>query len=203
MSTQYISPRQHMDKHMSSPKGLAISHGATASWLRKSTTVTRHSVYKAPLFGTLLFQTIMATYVRGIPAEADEGSGLETEPQSQTSVTFLPAAWLSSSGARFQYGAITHPAPAWSIHCVNVIPFDSEIFICCRNLDLANIRNLFDKGEASPYDVDKSGRNLLGYLALGTREAIDVIPQRLRYTIAIVDMLLSYGLDPGDEGDTG
>ena len=43
----------------------------------------------------------------------------------------------------------------------NVVPGDSEIFRCVSYNDLPGIQKLFDNGEASPTDVDKSGFSLL------------------------------------------
>jgi len=47
------------------------------------------------------------------------------------------------------------------IKVFNVVPDDSEIMVCVSRNDLLGIQKLFEKGEASPTDVDKFGFSLL------------------------------------------
>ena len=39
----------------------------------------------------------------------------------------------------------------------------------CLRHDLSAIRDIFDRGNASPYDIDEMGRNLLDYVAVGVQ----------------------------------
>ena len=159
----YVCPKQ-------APPEFQGQHArAVARWTRKSAAVSWHRVFNVTLFGTLIARTTTTSYVRRRPTVSDGDPDMETKEESQTSITFLPATWLSLSGAKFRYGTMAHPAPAWSLHSVNVIPSDSDIFLYCSALDLDGIRNLFDESRASPFDVDEGGRNLLGHLAFGAR----------------------------------
>ena len=47
------------------------------------------------------------------------------------------------------------------IKVFNVVPDDSEILSCVSSNDLQGIQKLFERGEASPTDVDKHGFSLL------------------------------------------
>lgn len=49
---------------------------------------------------------------------------------------------------------------------MNAIPRGSEIFRACRALDIDRVRQLFDQGLASPYDIDDFfGHSLLEMVA--------------------------------------
>ena len=159
----YVSPTQAL------PKFQSQYARAADTWTRNPAAVTWRRVINIAPFGTIIVQITTASYVKRRPGVSNAGPEMATKEESQTTITFLPATWLSLSGAKFQYGAVTHPAPPWSLQGVNVIPDDSDIFLCCKTLDLDGIRNLFDAKHASPFDVDNEGRNLLGYLGLGAR----------------------------------
>lgn len=64
-------------------------------------------------------------------------------------------------------GNRTQPSPGLSLRTVNIVADDAAIIQACEKLDLVAIRKLFDEGQASPYDVDNTGRNLLGAVAIG------------------------------------
>jgi len=119
---------------------------------------------------TLLAQTVNAEYIR-TPSKGSQSTerNAEVRNESRTTITFLPARWLSSSGAKFKYGAVVRPASSWSLRSVNVIPENSEITNAYSYLDILHVRVLFKSSQASPFDVDIKGRNLLGFLALGAR----------------------------------
>lgn len=143
----------------------------TDKWVKKSSTESQRNLIRNTTFGTISIRTTTVSYIR----EVVNGPS-ETKQLSTTTLTFLPAPWLMSQGAvlrhqrlEFLTRAGSQNIPHWILSTVSVISEDSEIFKACLSHDLGAIRNLFDDGRASPYDVDESGRNLLGYVAVGVQ----------------------------------
>ncbi|KAK4203425.1 hypothetical protein QBC40DRAFT_24004 [Triangularia verruculosa] len=189
------------------PQKTDLQASSASRWVRKSSTITWNRTARYTLFGTLIAQTVNTSYTRASSGKTnDKEEDLMIRSESQTTITFLPAPWLSWAGAKFQYGAIVRPAPKWSLRAVNVISEDSEIFTALKDLDVFCVRDLFDSGQASPFDVDDGGRNLLGHLALGSRilDKNAVLPpkaqidDRLELFEVLLEMLLSYGVDASE-----
>ena len=143
-------------------------------WVKNSLTESKWNLIQNTTFGTISIRTTTVSYIRKVVEDPHS----ETKQLSATTVTFLPAPWLISQGAvlrrqrlEFLTGAGSHNIPHWTLSTVNIIPGESEIIRACERHDLGAIRNLFDKGYASPYDVCH-GRNLLGHVAVGVQVSI-------------------------------
>ena len=141
-------------------------------WVKNSSTESIWNLIKNTTFGTISIRTTTVSYVRKIV----DGPHSEKKKISATTVRFLPAPWLTSLGTVFRRqrlefftGTGSHSIPHWNLSTVNIIPEDSEIMQACHRHDLGAIRDLFDRGCASPYDVDQEGRSLLGYVAVGVQ----------------------------------
>jgi hypothetical protein len=126
------------------------------------------TVFRNNLFGTMSVRTVTSTYVH---KGATEHAAVKNVTSS--TLVFLPAPWLSRRGAifRHQNTEFSNPAqrssPHWGLSTVNIVPGDSDIVRACVTHDLSTIRRLFDEHLASPYDVDRWGRNLLSIVAFG------------------------------------
>lgn len=146
-----------------------------SSWVKDSAVETRKILMRNTFFGTIMTSIETVSYYRQLPSNPED-LPVEKKSVSQTTVMFLPAAWLLSKGAvlkintlRLLGRASCQQNPQLSLSTVNIIEEDSEIFQACMRRDLVSIRTLFDEGRASPYDVDEDGRNLLGYLSFGAK----------------------------------
>ena len=151
------------------PSSIGLEHCAD-KWVKNSLTESKWNLIQNTTFGTISIRTTTVSYLRKVVEDPHS----ETKQLSAATVTFLPAPWLISQGAvlrrqrlEFLTGAGSYNIPHWNLSTVNIIPWDSEIIQACQRHDLGAIRNLFDKGCASPYDVCDTGRNLLGYVAIG------------------------------------
>lgn len=139
------------------------------NWVRDGSQGYRRELIKNTLFGTLVVSTTTITYVR----RNSNRSLMDKKIISETIVTFYPALWLFSQGVVLKIQAMKFlsrqhsSSPQFSLSTVNLRPFNSEIFRACINCDLNKIRGLFDEGDASPYDVDEYGKNLLGFVGMG------------------------------------
>ena len=147
-------------------------------WVKKSSIESQRDLIRNTTFGTMSIRTTTVSYIR----ESVKGHS-ETKQLSTTTLTLLPAPWLMSQGAVLRHQRLeflsrdgNQNIPHWALSTVNVIHEDSEILSACWRHDLGTIRKLFDEGRASPYDVDKTGRNLLGYIAVGVQVSIISIP---------------------------
>jgi hypothetical protein len=151
------------------PSSIDLEHCAD-KWVKNSVTESKWNLIQNTTFGTISIRTTTVSYIRKVVEDPHS----ETKQLSVTTVTFLPAPWLISQGAvlrrqrlEFLTGAGSYNIPHWTLSTVNIIHVNSEIIRACERHDLGAIRNLFDKGCASPYDVDDVGRNLLGHVAVG------------------------------------
>lgn len=153
--------------------GFAQSHSlsthSSRNWVREGSQGYRRELIKNTLFGTLVVSTTTIIYVR----QNSNQSLIDKKSVSETIVTFHPALWLFSCGVVLKIQAMkvlgrqNISSPQFSLSTVNIRPFNSEIFRACINCDLDKIRELFDEGNASPYDVDEYGKNLLGFVGMG------------------------------------
>lgn len=141
------------------------------SWIKQSLVETRSHLTRNNTIGTISIRTTTVSYAR----KRAENHQTETKQISTTTVIILPAPWLTHRGSVFRYESTEFSSPLgkryiphWWLSSVNIIPWYSEIFEACSRHDLSTVRNLFDRGHASPYDVDENGRNLLAYVAIGT-----------------------------------
>lgn len=140
-------------------------------WIKKSSIASQRELIRNRLFGTISIGTTTTSYYR----KSSEGLETDRKDVSHTTIILLPAPWLFAMGATLSYknwrllGANRQPSPYWCLRTVNVVPEDSDIFLACTRHDLAAIRTLFEDCRASPFDVDATGRNLLGFVALGAR----------------------------------
>ncbi|KAF2228681.1 hypothetical protein EV356DRAFT_537890 [Viridothelium virens] len=121
----------------------------------------------------------------------------------------LPAQWLRFGGVVLERHksvlssfTCSQGIPRWTLSPVNVIDEKSEIITACLTHDFGTIRRLFEERSASPYDVDSTGRNLLGFIAVGLQFQIykgkhETIQMRLDEVEAIIAMMIDYGVDSG------
>jgi hypothetical protein len=139
-------------------------------WTKVSSTETQQFLTQNSLLGITHIRTITVTYNRH-----DNKGNVETKQIITTVLSYLPPPWLTSRGAilRRQHllrnYASNKGVPHWTLSTVNVIDEGADIIQACWQHDLDKIRKLFDHGLASPYDVDRRGRNLIGYVTVGVR----------------------------------
>lgn len=139
--------------------------GSPKYWTRKSSKAKHFHTY----FGTLLTNTVTIISTH----QGDDGRE-ETKEVAHTTYKFIPATWLSYTGAILRYDAWkrwnsnTKPSPNWSLRSIHIRPHGSPIFQACEKADLRLIQKLLANGEASPFDVSPWGRNLLGCLGEAT-----------------------------------
>jgi len=137
-------------------------------WTKVSSTETQQFLTQNSVLGITHIRTITVTYNRH-----DNKGDVQTKQIITTALSYLPPLWLTSRGVvlrrqhLFRNYASNQGVPHWTLSTVNVIDEDSEIFQACELHDLDKIRELFDHGLASPYDVTPAGRNLIGYIAAG------------------------------------
>jgi hypothetical protein len=82
---------------------------------------------------------------------------------------FIPRPWLTSKAyfASGSWGSLSNSGVLnFSLLFSPVVDKDSEIFTACRLGDIVTMRRLFDSKQASPYDVNQYGQNLLLVRAL-------------------------------------
>ena len=147
--------------------------GPHSSWRLESSTSSQRVLTKSTIFGTLSIHSWTSSRVNNRTCgEADE----QRKETTVTTVRFFLAPWLSSKAFPFTYNALKlhganwqPPSPTWGLRTVNVIPYDSAIFTAVESLDIDAVRTLFDEGRASPFDIDSTGRTMLGFLGLGAR----------------------------------
>jgi hypothetical protein len=140
----------------------------TGRWIKKSSIETQQILTRNCVLGTTHIRTITVTYTR-----QDDKGRVETKQISTTVLSYLPPPWLTSRGVvlrrqhLFTNYADKQSIPHWTLSTVNVVGDNADIFEACNCHDLHEIRKLFDRGLASPYDVDTDGRNLIGHVAVG------------------------------------
>ncbi|KAL9113322.1 MAG: hypothetical protein Q9187_007642 [Circinaria calcarea] len=91
----------------------------------------------------------------------------EDQYEHETSVRILPAQWLFSLGlvqglhARYSRSSIS----GWksNLDVIRLRPDDALIFDFCRHDNIAGVKGLFERGLASPKDVDSDGITPLHY----------------------------------------
>lgn len=138
-------------------------------WNKVSSAGTSQNLVNNGLIGTVTLHTTIVSYVRKRP------EGNVTHKKSvNTTISILPAEWLKLWGAILTYSRMefldlttSQRVPHWTLTQVNVVSEESAIFSACRDHDIGAIFALFDRGLASPYDVDPHGRNLLGHVGYG------------------------------------
>ncbi|KAF2098875.1 hypothetical protein NA57DRAFT_56513 [Rhizodiscina lignyota] len=79
-----------------------------------------------------------------------------------------------------------------NIRCQNRISESSPVFQACSNADIDTVRELFLKGEASPFDVDISDRSLLHY---ATYQRFSGGKRLEKETVELVRYLIECGTD--------
>lgn len=141
---------------------------ADPTWTRQTRNTTTRFLIRNRLLGTLELRTTTTTYsCRSL------NDSFQTRSFRQiwhTKITYSPA-FLCHQGVVVRYspfkscgeGGYFVPSPSIHLSTFNVRPWDAEIFAACMELDIGKIQDLFDRGLATPYDVDDIGRNLLGY----------------------------------------
>ena len=161
---------QSEDKDSILPQGV-LEH-LTDKWIKKSFSVSQRDLISNTMFGNLSIRTTTILYIQ----ERDKGLQPRIKEVCTTTLTFLPSPWLLSQGillkhqrSKFLGEGGYQGIPHWTLSTVHIVEPDSEIIKACEEHDLETIRNLFEKGRASPYDVDADGRNLLGHTAVGVQ----------------------------------
>ncbi|KUJ17097.1 uncharacterized protein LY89DRAFT_685051 [Mollisia scopiformis] len=86
--------------------------------------------------------------------------------QRTTIAQFRPPGWLSSYMRSFEIYSCKAPY-GWdfSIRPYCIVPRGSKFFECASNGDIQGIQNLFQKGEARPFDRSEAGKSALHFAA--------------------------------------
>lgn len=116
------------------------------------------SVPHTSVFGKIIFRTQVIERTISV---GDESS---VQSETQTSFTFHPAPWLLRLGIRYGLKAMAvnhHKTWQYSISPVNVRPDDSLIFRFCEMGNMEAVRELFERQQATVYDVNSNGMSLL------------------------------------------
>ena len=157
------------EKEDAIPVRIGREHPAD-TWIKSSCSESRRDLVQNAIFGTMSIRTTTVSYVRA----TNEDPHPKTKEVSITTLMYLPSPWLMSQGAilthqrsKFLGNGYNQSIPHWTLSSVHIIDRKSEIITACIRHDLDAIRNLFDEGRASPYDVDDRGRNLLGWVTVG------------------------------------
>lgn len=119
-----------------------------------------------------VFQSVPHTSVFGkiiirnqvIERTISVGDESSVQSETQTSFTFHPAPWLLRLGIRYGLKAMAvnhHKTWQYSISPVNVRPDDSLIFRFCEMGNTEAVRELFERQQATVYDVNSNGMTLL------------------------------------------
>lgn len=151
------------------PSGAGNLNSSTNQWIKSSTESKIIDLMRNPRLGTLVMMTTIVSYRR----RGNHNAGVDERKARHTTMKYLPASWLSSTGIIARYTTwggpqfYSDPTPLFSLRTVNIVPLLSEITTACLALDLSTIRRLFDAGLASPYHVNPCGLNLLVYVARG------------------------------------
>jgi hypothetical protein len=175
------------------------------TWTKYSCRKSYQELSRSRWLGRVYISTTTVTYLR-----QGKDNDIDTKEDSTTVVSFFPPAWLSSTGVvmgrqnELAKSAAWQSKPRWSLKTVNILPYDAEIFKACRDLDLDKIRNLFDQGLASPYDVNPAGRNLVGRVAVGVGQysknnGYSSLQAWLENLHEVFEYLLEFGVDTGEE----
>ncbi|KAI1123642.1 hypothetical protein F5Y10DRAFT_285899 [Nemania abortiva] len=198
-------PNNNMQNRYS---GIHHSDPFTDEWIRTLTNSKTTYLIMNSIFGILTIKSTIVLYCR----RNGQNHGVDRKKESYTTIKYLPTPWISSKGVIARYNQWTrlntcmHSDPLLSLRTVNIVPRNSKIFRACKRLDLDAVCRLFDEGLASPYDVDATGRNLLGYVAIGANfetlissgNDITIIRDAANRLITLVKMLANLGLDAGE-----
>lgn len=117
-----------------------------------------HSEPYTSMFGKIIFRTQVIEHTISVGDE----SSVQTE--TQTSFIFLPAPWLLRLGIRYGLKAMAvnhHKTWRYSISPINVRPDDSLVFRFCEMGNTEAVRELFERQQATIYDVNSDGMTLL------------------------------------------
>ncbi|WQF89345.1 hypothetical protein CDEST_14359 [Colletotrichum destructivum] len=102
---------------------------------------------------------------------------------------------------RFELG-VRQFTRAWSsfafvgsrIDVLNVRPFDSRIFNCCRELDFDGVKTMLEQGQASINDVDdETNAGLLEHIMTGTDIILGRRPTRTKARFKLIQYLMHQG----------
>ncbi|KAJ8108819.1 hypothetical protein ONZ43_g6310 [Nemania bipapillata] len=136
----------------------------TETWVRSVTSFKPLHYGHNWIFGTLIISTTAVS--RG-------NSGSDEKEEESRSIKYIPPRWISSRGVAYIKTTIklrnlhTQSNPSFRLRTINIVPWDSDMLEACHNWEFAKIYDLFKTGKASPFDMDESGRNVLGYLSVG------------------------------------
>ncbi|KAK4210884.1 hypothetical protein QBC37DRAFT_447353 [Rhypophila decipiens] len=136
-----------------------------SKWKREFSTMSTGFWVRSMIFGQLRTKTLTVFYSKSDP---DTRVHEQHKEETVTQVEFFPATWLTARAFILTYNAIkcfgtgqSSPAPAFGLRTVNVIPIQSEIIQAVGRADIHTVRNRFQTGRATPFDVDTRGWNLL------------------------------------------
>ncbi|KAF8858739.1 hypothetical protein BDZ45DRAFT_725848, partial [Acephala macrosclerotiorum] len=121
------------------------------------------------LFGTLhMTSSVITNVTTSSTSVAEEGSDDEGRSQLQTIITIHPSRWLSTIGLMLGIQIIMSQSLR-GLDCrartYRAVPDDSRVFSLCRSGDIDMIQQLFDRGQASPWDTDSRGLTPLFFAA--------------------------------------
>ena len=137
---------------------------------RKQTLARNHAVVECG-FGTVYIQSrTCCSQLK--ETDVETRSFLDDEYEHESSFTVFPAAWLVRLG--FKYGLhlslVKSSIRGWkqtlSTSCH--VPDDALVFEFCKQGNVAGVRSLLLRGDASVRDVDSQGQTPL-FVSIGTR----------------------------------
>ncbi|KAI1349144.1 hypothetical protein F5Y01DRAFT_190553 [Xylaria sp. FL0043] len=141
----------------------------TDTWVRSVTSFKPLHYGRNWIFGTLMISTTVVSCKRDSRGNSDN----EEKQEKLRSIKYIPPRWISSRGVVCSKTTIkwlnlhTQSDPIFRLRTVNIVSDSSDLFEACRNWEFAKIYDLFKTGKASPYDMDDTGRNVLGWLGIG------------------------------------
>ncbi|KAM7183146.1 hypothetical protein V8F33_013776 [Rhypophila sp. PSN 637] len=150
-----------------------------SKWKREFSTVSTSSSVRSMIFGQLRMKTLTVFY-----SKSDPETRVHEQNKEETS----------------------SPAPAFGLRTMNVIPIESEIIQAVKRADIRTVRNLFQAGRATPFDIDTRGRNLLQYATFSCLLDDNFHPvhgfgenwKQLGDLRRLIDLFLGFDMDPGE-----
>ena len=125
------------------------------SWIKL--VVSADKLVKQTICGSLSIRSTQKSLHLALPSEDLEWIG-EPQSESQTSITFRPAEWLSALGIRtgFSLNFTTSSLRGWkhTLDSFRAVPDDSPIYESCRDGNLPAVLDLLSSGCASVRDTN-------------------------------------------------
>ena len=140
------------------------SHGVPRSTSPAGETCNDESTYRSSTMQKWLapsfFGAITWKYKNDANGRSDDQSSNYMGRRSELTVQVRSPTWFSQKAWDLilcnSYSGFNFHSRVYSI-----VPMDAPIFQCVKKGDLPGMYELFDKGQASPFDRDASGRTLL------------------------------------------